>query len=63
MDSKPEKYKYVSLEDKVIDVMNHPAFKDFGFYLFPWNDNKRYSKNMTMREVKSLNLCHTNLNA
>ena len=60
---KPKKYKYISIEDKVEDVMNHPAFKGFGFYLFPWNDKSRYSKNMTMKEVTSLNLWHTNLNA
>ena len=62
MESEPKKYKYVSIEDKVFDVMNHPAFKDFGFYLFPWNDKSRYSKSMTMKEVTSLNLWHTNLN-
>ena len=61
--SNPKKYKYISVEDKVQDVMNHPAFKGFGFYLFPWNDKNRYSKNMIMREVTSLNLWHTNLNA
>ena len=49
--SNPKKYKYISIEDKVQDVMNHPAFKGFGFYLFPWNDKNRYSKNMTMKEV------------
>ena len=62
MESEPKKYKYISIEDKVFDVMNHPAFKDFGFYLFPWNDKSRYSKSMTMKEVTSLNLWHTNLN-
>ena len=62
MEANSKKYNYISIEDKVIDVMNHPAFKDFGFYLFPWNDKKRYSKKMTMREVASLNLWHTNLN-
>ena len=62
MESEPKKYKYISIEDKVFDVMNHPTFKDFGFYLFPWNDKSRYSKSMTMKEVTSLNLWHTNLN-
>ena len=63
MDSNKKKYKYISIEDKVIDVMNHPAFKNFGFYLFPWNDEKRYNKNMAMKDVISLNLWHTNLKA
>ena len=55
-------YKHITLEDKVFDVMNHPAFKGFGFYLFPWNDKERYSKDMKMKEVAPLNLMHTNLN-
>ena len=63
MDSNKKKYKYISIEDKVIDVMNHPAFKNFGFYLFPWNDENRYNKNMAMKDVISLNLWHTNLKA
>ena len=44
MSSNIKNYKYITLEDKVIDVMNHPAFKGFGFYLFPLNDKSRYSR-------------------
>ena len=62
MSSNIKNYKYITLEDKVIDVMNHPAFKGFGFYLFPWNDKSRYSDNMKMKDVYTLNLWHTNLN-
>ena len=62
MSSNIKNYKYITLEDKVDDVMNHPAFKGFGFYLFPWNDKSRYSKNMKMKDVYTLNLWHTNLN-
>ena len=62
MSSNIKNYKYITLDDKVIDVMNHPAFKGFGFYLFPWNDKSRYSDNMKMKDVYTLNLWHTNLN-
>ena len=63
MDSNNKKYKYITVNDKAFDVMNHPAFKGFGFYLFPWNDKNRYSKDMTMKEVAPLHLWHTNINA
>ena len=63
MSSNLKHYKYITVDDKVSDVMNHPAFKGFGFYLFPWNDKNRYSKDMTMRDAITLNLWHTNLNA
>ena len=62
MNSNSNYYKYITINDKVIDVINNPAFKGFGFHLFPWNDRRRYSPNMTMREAVSLNLWHTNLN-
>ncbi len=62
MSSNIKNYKYITLEDKVDDVMNHQDFKGFGFYLFPWNDKSRYSKNMKMKDVYTLNLWHTNLN-
>ena len=62
MNSNSNYYKYITINDKVIDVINNPAFKGFGFHLFPWNDRRRYSPNMTMREAASLNLWHTNLN-
>ena len=63
MSSNLKHYKYITVDDKVSDVMNHPAFKGFGFYLFPWNDKNRYSKDMTMRDAITLNLWHTNQNA
>jgi acetyl esterase/lipase len=63
MDSNNKKYKYITVNDKAFDVMNHPAFKGFGFYLFPWNDKNRYSKDMTMKDVAPLHLWHTNINA
>ena len=56
------KFEHITVNDKVFDVMNHPAFKGFGFNLFPWNDESRYSKDMTMKEVINLNLWHTNFN-
>ena len=63
MDPKNHNYNHITLEDKVLDVINHPAFNGFGFYLFPWNDKKRYSKNLKMKDAPSLNLWHTNYNA
>ena len=45
MSSNIKNYKYIALEDKVIEVMNHPAFKGFGFYLFPWKQIFRQHEN------------------
>ena len=44
MDPKNHNYNHITLEDKVLDVINHPAFNGFGFYLFPWNDKKDIRK-------------------
>lgn len=63
MYSNAKNFRHITLEDKIIDVINHPAFKNFGFYLFPWNDKERYSKDLKMKDAPSLNLWHTNFNA
>ena len=63
MYSNAKNFRHITLEDKIIDVINHPAFKNFGFYLFPWNDKSRYKHNLKMKDAPSLNLWHTNFNA
>lgn len=63
MYSNAKNFRHITLGDKIIDVINHPAFKNFGFYLFPWNDKERYSKDLKMKDAPSLNLWHTNFNA
>ncbi len=30
-----KKYEHISMDDKVRDVVNHPAFEGFGSLLFP----------------------------
>ena len=57
-----QNYNFITSEDKIFDIISHPAFKGFGFHIFPWNSKDRYSKTMKMKEAPSLNLWHTNLN-
>ena len=57
-----QKYNFITSEDTIYDIISHPAFKGFGFHIFPWNSKDRYSKTMKMKEAPSLNLWHTNLN-
>lgn len=55
------RYRHIATSDSIWDVMSHPAFKGQGKFLFPWDDDSRYSKNMTMYDVPSLLLWHTNM--
>jgi acetyl esterase/lipase len=56
------KYAKITANDFILDVINHPAFEGRGRLLFPWDNDSRYSKNMTMRNAGPLHLWHTNMN-
>lgn len=54
-------YKYITAETPIFDVIEHPAFKGYGRFIFPWDDTGRY-RGLTMRDAPSLHLWHTNMN-
>ena len=37
-----ENYTHLTTSDSVHHIVNHPAFKDFGKYILPWDDNTDY---------------------
>lgn len=53
-----KKYRHITLNDRVYDVMRHPAFEGFGPRLFSWNDyqNRAYPEKATMRETLNYDL-------
>lgn len=56
-------YQHITVQDSVWDVMAHPAFEGRGRFLFPWDEDGRYPKAMTMADAPSLLLWHTNMKA
>ena len=56
-------YQHITVQDSVWDVMAHPAFGGRGRLLFPWDEDGRYPKAMTMADAPSLLLWHTNMKA
>lgn len=56
-----ERYSHISENSLITDVMQHPAFNDWGSLIFPWDDRRRYARNMTMADAPSLHLWHTNM--
>ena len=42
--------------------MQHPCFAHWGGMIFPWDDIRRYTRNMRMVDAPSLHLWHTNMN-
>ena len=59
------KYRHITLDDRIHDVMRHPAFGDFGPLLFTWHDHssRGYPKGATMREMPDYDLWLTNADA
>jgi acetyl esterase/lipase len=46
-------YSHINTKDFVHDIVNHPAFKDFGQYILPWDDNSSYL-DTSLNNVRSL---------
>lgn len=61
-DNLKEIYEHVSINDRIIDIVNHPAFEGFGRFIFPleWRIPNR---DMTLRNVSSLLPYHSNVRA
>lgn len=56
-----DKNEHITLNSKIEDVMNHPAFEGFGQLLFSWNDYQRrgYPKDEIMKNVTDYDLWFT----
>ena len=46
-------YSHITTSDLVHDIVNHPAFKCFGQYLLPWDNDKNYY-NTQLNNVSTL---------
>ena len=62
MKTENDRYKHITTNSRIYDVMAHPAFGDWGHLIFPWDGASRYSSSMTMKAVPELHLWHTNRN-
>jgi hypothetical protein len=47
------KSRRLTTDDTIGELLNHPAFADFGRLLLPWDD-RRYDNGMRLRNVGSL---------
>jgi len=56
-----QNYRHITREDKIIDIVNHEAFKGFGRYIFPL-DNRNISNSMKLKDVDLLLPYHNNIN-
>ena len=56
-------YQHITLQTKIWDVIENPAFGGRGKLLFPWDEDSRYTEDMTMEDAPSLLLWHTNMDA
>jgi len=48
-----DSYSHITAEDSVRHIVTHPAFKDFGKYILPWDDNTYYY-DTPLNNVRSL---------
>jgi len=51
---------YLTTENSIRDIINHPAFSGYGDRLLPWEDNSRYMTT-PLRQVGSLMPYHSNV--
>lgn len=58
--NKHEIYTHITTRNTVLDVVNHPAFKGFGKYIMPW-DEDRYGTAMQMNRVSALLPYHSHV--
>ena len=54
-------YKHITVDTKIGDVIDHPAFNGKGNFLFPWDDRRQNHPEKTMRYAPNLHLWHTHM--
>jgi acetyl esterase/lipase len=55
-----EMYAYISENDSVLDIVNHPAFNGFGRFILP-SENGLYDRNMQLKNINSLLPYHNHI--
>jgi acetyl esterase/lipase len=55
-----ESYSHLTTKDSVHQIVNHPAFNDFGKYILPWDDNTDYY-DTPLNNIRSLLPYHTHV--
>lgn len=55
------KYGHISLNTKIGDVINHPAFEGKGNFIFPWDNKKKNCPEQDMRYAPNLHIWHTSM--
>lgn len=56
----PNHYRHLTTDDKIRDLLDHPAFAGFASRLLPW-DGRTYDNAMPLREVGSLLPYHSHV--
>jgi acetyl esterase/lipase len=51
---------HLQVDDRVDDILKHPAFEGFGRLILPWDD-RRYDPNMPLRNIGSLLPYHSHV--
>lgn len=57
-----DNYAYISVNNTVYDVVNHPAFQGFGRFILPL-DQSSYNENIEIKLISSLLPYHSNVNS
>ena len=55
------RYGHITVDTKIGDVIDHPAFQGKGNLLFPWDDRLRNHPEKTMRYAPRLHLWHSHM--
>jgi hypothetical protein len=55
-------FMHVNTDTAVVNVINHPAFEDFGRFLFP-TEHRTPNKEMKLKEIDLLLPYHNNINS
>lgn len=56
-------YEHITLDTKIGDVIDHPAFGGRGILLFPWDDREEDRPDEPMSSAPKLHLWHTHMDA
>lgn len=58
--AKENSNRYLDVDDRLRDLLNHPAFSGFARLLLPWND-RHYDPEMRLRDIASLLPYHSHV--
>ena len=55
------RYEHITLDTKIGDVIDSPAFNGKGNLIFPWDDKERNHPELSMQHAPTLHLWHTHM--